>query len=377
MLHQILHAFRLLVIRASSYAICAAQVFRYALLTDTKLKLGIISKYKILSRFAISACTVCLATTMWSSTVHAMSTEKSTVNSEKSQLHQQSQSTIKQPITKTIGNEELQRTYKKHNDQRVVAMSFPKALPFKTQNKTDKKSEKQKENLRYATNSKHLAHDKELIESSHCARFFDYFEKKYRLPQNLLHAISLTETGRKHSKIEKLMIPWAWTANVEGKGYYFNSKKEAVKFVEEQLASGKRSIDIGCAQVNLKHHPHAFENVEAAFDPKNNLEYAAKLLRNNYEQSSSWDKAIAHYHSATEALGSSYYKRVSDFVKNIHIHKIPYTQRVSSFASRTPRYIESNRVLIPIVEDSKRRTVRKRSDIMVYIPTPQQQQKQD
>ena len=40
-----------------------------------------------------------------------------------------------------------------------------------------------------------------------------------------------------------------------------------------------RSIDIGCAQVNLMHHPDAFASLEQAFDPMANADYAARFLK--------------------------------------------------------------------------------------------------
>ena len=43
-------------------------------------------------------------------------------------------------------------------------------------------------------------------------------------------------------------------------------------------AQGVRSIDIGCMQVNLMHHPNAFATLDAAFDPLANALYAARFL---------------------------------------------------------------------------------------------------
>jgi soluble lytic murein transglycosylase-like protein len=61
---------------------------------------------------------------------------------------------------------------------------------------------------------------------------------------------------------------------------------------------GVRSIDIGCMQVNLLHHPQAFASLEAGFDPATNVAYAVRFLRlpRAYRD---WNQAVAMYHSAT------------------------------------------------------------------------------
>ena len=75
-------------------------------------------------------------------------------------------------------------------------------------------------------------------------------------------------------------------------------------------ARGVKSIDVGCMQVNLMHHPDAFPNLDRAFDPPANAAYAAKFLRQLFVQSGDWTKAVALYHSATPALSEPYAKKV-------------------------------------------------------------------
>src|SRR5690606_29172097 len=84
---------------------------------------------------------------------------------------------------------------------------------------------------------------------------------------------------------------------------------------------GKESIDVGCMQVNLKHHPKAFDSIEQAFNPKHNIGYAASFLREKYEQLGTWSQAIAHYHSATHHLGEKYKKNVVKIAQNIDHYK--------------------------------------------------------
>src|SRR5690606_33432047 len=75
---------------------------------------------------------------------------------------------------------------------------------------------------------------------------------------------------------------------------------------------GIQSMDIGCMQVNIYHHPDAFASLEEGFEPQHNIAYAASFLRNLYEEARSWKVASASYHSRTPSLGSQYVGRVYD-----------------------------------------------------------------
>ena len=75
-------------------------------------------------------------------------------------------------------------------------------------------------------------------------------------------------------------------------------------------AQGVRSIDVGCMQVNLMHHPNAFASLDEAFDPPSNALYAARFLNTLYGASGSWLQATAAYHSETPAIGADYQRRV-------------------------------------------------------------------
>lgn len=138
-----------------------------------------------------------------------------------------------------------------------------------------------------------------------CTQQFPIQEQTQNIPTHLLAAISSTETGRWHKQLG-MALPWPWTINVEGKGYYFASKAEAVAKTQAFLAQGKRSIDVGCMQVNLKHHHTAFRNLNEAFDPATNVAYSAKFLRTNYNDLGDWIKATAAYHSRTPKYGNAY-----------------------------------------------------------------------
>jgi Transglycosylase SLT domain len=135
-------------------------------------------------------------------------------------------------------------------------------------------------------------------------------ERSAGIPSGLLAAIARVESGRRDAATGAIN-PWPWTANAEGQGYFFDSKAEAVAAVRAMQARGIQSIDVGCGQINLKHHPDAFASLEAAFDPATNAAYAARFLKELFAQTGDWTRATAMYHSATPELGDPYQRKVA------------------------------------------------------------------
>ncbi|MBX9786858.1 MAG: lytic transglycosylase domain-containing protein [Alphaproteobacteria bacterium] len=157
----------------------------------------------------------------------------------------------------------------------------------------------------------------ESTHASHCATYITQHEKVHNIPEGLLHAISKVESGRKDSTGH--FVAWPWTVNSQGQSYYFPSKDAAITAVREMQRKGISSIDVGCMQVNLHHHPKAFTNLESAFDPAQNVAYAARFLTGLKKEHASWHKAVAHYHSANP------------------IHHIPYQKNVMQTWKKSPK----------------------------------------
>jgi hypothetical protein len=149
-----------------------------------------------------------------------------------------------------------------------------------------------------------------------CTRPLPRYERQYGIPTHLLSAIASTESGRYHKGLN-IKVPWPWTINAEGKGYFFSSKQEAIASVNKLRAQGVKSIDVGCMQVNLMHHPQAFASLDEAFDPEHNVAYAASFLRSLYQETNSWKEAAADYHSRTHSRGTEYAGHVYNSWYNI------------------------------------------------------------
>ncbi|MGE0747748.1 MAG: transglycosylase SLT domain-containing protein [Rhodospirillales bacterium] len=170
-----------------------------------------------------------------------------------------------------------------------------------------------------------------------CAYVTGLVERQSGVPSRLLHAVSLIETGR-YDKESKATSAWPWTINAEGSGQYFPTKEEAVAAVRKLQARGVKSIDVGCMQVNLMHHPNAFPTLEAAFDPVANVRYAAAFLTDLRETTQSWEQAVAHYHSATPSRGGPYRDRVLARWEKERGKPIPVAVAVAPARNATPSF---------------------------------------
>jgi hypothetical protein len=133
-------------------------------------------------------------------------------------------------------------------------------------------------------------------------------ERAQDIPDQLMAAIARVESGRREP--DGTVDPWPWSINAEGIGHVYDSKAQAIAAVRALQSEGVRSIDVGCMQVNLMHHPDAFASLEAAFDPVANANFAAEFLQELHDETGTWPAATAWYHSATPALGADYRRKV-------------------------------------------------------------------
>ncbi|HEY1719602.1 MAG TPA: transglycosylase SLT domain-containing protein [Magnetospirillaceae bacterium] len=125
------------------------------------------------------------------------------------------------------------------------------------------------------------------------------------IPDRLLHAISLVESGRWDAD-RKASFAWPWTVTAEGEGHFLPSKEAAMAEVVRLKHKGVTNIDVGCMQVNLQAHPDAFATLDDALDPATNVSYGARFLNELRANTPNWETAAAYYHSQTPALAAAY-----------------------------------------------------------------------
>jgi hypothetical protein len=144
-----------------------------------------------------------------------------------------------------------------------------------------------------------------------CGGAIEAAQDRHLVPTGLLFAIGQVESGRPDPVTHRI-VPWPWTVQAQNQSYYFATKAEAVAWVEAAQARNILSIDVGCMQINLMYHPAAFQNLDEAFDPSANADYAARFLVSLHAETGDWQKASGLYHSQTLALAIPYAQKVEE-----------------------------------------------------------------
>lgn len=123
-----------------------------------------------------------------------------------------------------------------------------------------------------------------------CERELARASRKYNVPLQILYAVGLTESG-----YGGFLQPY--TLYIEGKDYISNNLQDALKLFRAANARGVQLIDIGCMQVNYYWHKEEFNNLEEMFNPRLNVEQAARFLQELRKRHGSWTMALARYNA--------------------------------------------------------------------------------
>lgn len=126
------------------------------------------------------------------------------------------------------------------------------------------------------------------------------------VPKEVLYKIVRLESGR---RVKGEHISWPWSLNNAGKGYFLETKTEALNKLGDLIALGKKNIDVGCMQLNLRWHSRYFDSLEEMVSPAENVSYAAKFLEQLYKETGSWEKAVRFYHSRNSKHNEIYYAK--------------------------------------------------------------------
>ena len=132
---------------------------------------------------------------------------------------------------------------------------------------------------------------------------------RHSLPTGLLAAVSRVETGRP-LPVTGDRQPWPWSVNADGESLFFDTRAQAAAETTRRLSLGAHFVDIGCMQIDLRMHPHAFATLADAFNPALNTEYGASMLAALHASGHSWSVAAGLYHSATPGLLEAYQANV-------------------------------------------------------------------
>ena len=142
----------------------------------------------------------------------------------------------------------------------------------------------------------------------------------YDLPPEVLYAVALTESARQVDSTGNVR-PWPWTLNVQGRGHFFDSRREAEAALQEHFDAGRRSIDIGLMQVNWRYHRQRLGSPQLALDPYHNLRVAAEILQHCRQSRQDWWAAVGCYHAPNSP------QRAARYRARVHAHWQRVTRR--------------------------------------------------
>jgi hypothetical protein len=113
------------------------------------------------------------------------------------------------------------------------------------------------------------------------------------IPLGVLYSVGLTETGQ-HGRLQPFAL------NIDGVGTVATSLPEALALFRKAREKGAKFIDIGCMQINHRWHAAHFESLEAMFDVRRNVSYAAHFLKELRAREPSWTLAVARYNAGPD-----------------------------------------------------------------------------
>jgi len=116
-----------------------------------------------------------------------------------------------------------------------------------------------------------------------------------QIPAHILYGVAMKESQLKLAN--KKMRPWPWTLNIAGLPRRYPSRKAAWQGLTYLINHGVRSIDIGIMQVNWRYHGKKLVSPWVALDPVFNINAGALILREEYQKTRDWTRAIGRYHS--------------------------------------------------------------------------------
>jgi hypothetical protein len=134
-------------------------------------------------------------------------------------------------------------------------------------------------------------------------------ERTHALPAGLLLAIGRVESGRWDATRGRV-VTWPWAVDAAGDGALLDTSQAAIARTAALRDTGHNNVDVGCFQINLGMHPLAFTDLQQAFDPVANADFAARFLTELHVRLGNWNDAVAAYHSAQPELGTPYRQAV-------------------------------------------------------------------
>ncbi len=125
------------------------------------------------------------------------------------------------------------------------------------------------------------------------------------VPSNILYGVCSQESAYTFKGVHH---PWPWTLNISGKGFWYDQPQDAVSALQAEMNNNNCRVDIGLCQIHWCAHSHVIKDPIKALNPYINIQYAASILREQFERSGDWYTAIGWYHSPNNPKLASKYR---------------------------------------------------------------------
>lgn len=128
-------------------------------------------------------------------------------------------------------------------------------------------------------------------------------EKTYRIPEGLLQAISIQESGVNGK-------PYPWALNLGGRVVYASNIEAARKILGDRSAKGRKNLYAGCMQLSVKYHGGSFASLGELLQPQRNTAYAGKYLASHFDDYGDWEAAVRRYHGGKPRQSAAYFCKI-------------------------------------------------------------------
>mgnify|MGYP001044954605 CR=1 FL=1 len=145
---------------------------------------------------------------------------------------------------------------------------------------------------------------------------FEQAGRQVGLDPTLIYAVSLAESARGEGK--GAISPYPWTLR-SARATYASTRAEAEAELKAYLESGKKKIDVGLMQINVKWNGHRIDSPVKLLDPLTNVTLGSQILAEAIRSApGDFELGIGRYHSwEDEARARNYGQRILAIYKNL------------------------------------------------------------
>lgn len=133
-------------------------------------------------------------------------------------------------------------------------------------------------------------------------RAYERTGKRFNVAPWLLYGIALQES---RMAFGPRVLPYPWTLCVRGTGKRYRDYGQTLAALQDYVDRGVTNVDCGAMQVNWHWHHDKLGSFARALDPYLNLAVGAAIVRGHYEARRSWHKAVALYHTGSDATAAT------------------------------------------------------------------------